>query len=353
MGIAKTARRSRLVAVAALATAAAIGMTACSSSKGSDGSGGQSSAGGNGGGGKVNLVAYSVPKPAYDALETAFKATPQGNGVSFSNSYGASGAQSKAVSSGQPADFVNFSTGSDMTKLVPKFVDAGWNAGATKGIVSTSVVVIVVRKGNPKHITGWDDLVKSGIKIVTPDPASSGSAKWNALAVYEHVLANGGTEAQAQDFLKKFFKNVVAKPSSGAQATSTFTSGTGDALISYESEAIQARVKGANVDYVVPQDSFLIETPAAVTVKASQAAKDFLAFAESTAGQQIFAEHGFRPAVSGVTATNVKGANDPSNPYPTVAKLTTIADLGGWKTVNDKFFDADNGIVIKIENSTG
>ena len=342
-------RRTRLVAIAALATAAAIGVSACSSSKSAGGGSGASAVGG---GGKVNLVAYSVPKPAYDALETAFKATPDGAGVSFSASYGASGSQSKAVLSGQPADFVNFSVGSDLTKLVPQYVAADWNTGPTKGVISDSVVVIVVRKGNPKHIQGWDDLIKPGIKIVTPDPASSGSAKWNILAAYEHKLATGGTDADAQAYLTSFFKNVVAKPSSGAQATSTFTSGTGDVLISYESEAIQARVKGANVDYVVPSDTFLIETPAAVTLKASQAAKNFLAFALSSAGQQIFAGAGFRPAVDGVSATNVKGANDPGNPYPTPSKLTKISDLGGWSAVNKKFFDADNGIVTKIENAT-
>ena len=318
-------RRTRLVAVAALATAAAIGLTACSSSKSSSSTGSSGATGG-----KVNLVAYSVPKPAY----------------------GASGSQSKAVLSGQPADFVNFSTGSDMTKLVPQFVGSDWNSGATKGIISDSVVVIAVRKGNPKNIHGWDDLIKPGIKIVTPDPASSGSAKWNILAAYEHKLVTGGTDADAQAYLKSFFKNVVAKPSSGAQATSTFTSGTGDVLISYESEAIQARVKGANIDYVVPDDTFLIETPAAVTLKASQAAKNFLAFALSSAGQQIFASEGFRPAVAGVTASNVKGANDPANAFPTPTKLTKISDLGGWSAVNKKFFDPDNGIVIKIENAS-
>ena len=344
-----TNRRGRTATVIAAVAATALAVAGCSSSKsttsGSGGSGGNS-------GGKVAIVAYSVPKPAYDALETAFKATADGKGVSFSASYGASGTQSKAVASGQPADYVNFSTGSDMTKLVPNFVGSDWNSGATKGIVSDSVVVIVVRKGNPKHITGWDDLVKPGIKIVTPDPASSGSAKWNILAAYQHVISDGGTDAQAQDYLTKFFKNVVAKPASGSAATSTFTSGTGDVLISYESEAIAARVKGANIDYVVPQESVLIQTPGAVTLKASQAAKNFLAFVLSTAGQQIFAEKGFRPAVSGVTATNVPGANDPANPYPSVAKLTTIADLGGWSAVNSKFF-GDNGIVTKIENASG
>ncbi len=342
-----TTRRGRTATVLAVATAAALAVAGCSSSKTNSSGNGSST------GGKVAIVAYSVPKPAYDALETAFKATSTGSGVSFSASYGASGSQSKAVSSGQPADFVNFSTGSDMTKLVPKFVAADWNSGSTKGIVSDSVVVIVVRKGNPKHITGWDDLIKPGIKIVTPDPASSGSAKWNILAAYEHVISDGGTEAQAQDYLTKFFKNVVAKPSSGSTATSTFTSGTGDVLISYESEAIAARVKGASVDYVVPNESMLIETPAAVTVNANQAAKNFLAFALSTAGQQIFAEKGFRPAVSGVSVSSVAGANDPSNAYPTVSKLTTISELGGWSAVNTKFFDASTGIVTKIENASG
>jgi sulfate transport system substrate-binding protein len=338
-------RRSRLVALVALASAAAIGLSGCSSSK--------SGAGGGGGSKKIAIIAYSVPKPAYDALEKAFVATPAGTGVSFSASYGASGTQSKAVASGQPADFVNFSTGSDMTKLVPSFVAADWNSGATKGYVADSVVVIAVRKGNPKHITGWDDLIKPGIKIVTPDPASSGSAKWNALAAYEHVISDGGTEAQAQDYLKSFFKNVVAKPSSGSAATSTFTSGTGDVLISYESEAIAARVKGASLDYIVPQESVLIETPAAVTIKAPQVAKDFLTFALSSAGQQIFAAKGFRPVNASVTASTVPGANDPSSPYPTVTKLTTISQLGGWSAVNKKFFDATNGIVIKIENGSG
>ncbi|MBN9620279.1 MAG: substrate-binding domain-containing protein [Actinobacteria bacterium] len=149
-------------------------------------------------GGTVNIVAYSVPKPAYDSLTTAFQKTPAGKGVQFKSSYGPSGTQSKAVAGGQAADYVGFSVGSDLTKLVPSKVASNWNSGPTKGIVSDSVVVIAVRKGNPKHICGWDDLIKPGVKIVTPDPASSGSAKWNILAAYEHVLqtvrADGTTE---------------------------------------------------------------------------------------------------------------------------------------------------------------
>jgi sulfate transport system substrate-binding protein len=357
-----------LIAVGLLAT----GLVACSSSKSSDSSSSASSAGGSssagssaagsstagaagsqpatGSGGKVNIVAYSVPKPGYDALEAAFQKTPQGSGVTFAASYGPSGTQATAVTNGQKADYVNFSVGSDMTKLVPKFVDSGWDAGATKGIVSDSVVVIAVRPGNPKHITGWDDLVKPGIKIVTPDPASSGSAKWNILAAYSHVIQDGGTDAQAQDYLKKFFANVASKPSSGSLATSTFLNGTGDALISYESEAIGARQKGQKLDYVIPDDSMLIETPGAVTKDASPAAKDFLSYVLSDAGQQIFASKGFRPAVSSVQAGTVQGATDPANPYPAVKKLETISALGGWTAVNKKYFDKENGIVTKIEN---
>jgi len=333
-------RRGRATALLSVAVAASLVVSGCTSS-------------GGGGSKKVDIVAFSVPKPAYDAAEAAFKETSAGKGVSFSESYGPSGSQSKTVASGQHADYVGFSLEPDMTKLVPKFVDANWNAGSTRGIVSSSVVVIAVRKGNPKHITGWNDLIKSGVRIVTPDPASSGSAKWNILAAYEHVLVDGGTAAQASTYLTAFFHNVVSKPASGADATTTFTKGTGDVLISYENEAISARQKGASLDYIVPAESVLIQNPGAVTKNASKPAKDFLSYVESAAGQKIFAAHGFRPVGGIVAPGTVTGANDPSKPFPTVQKLITIDSLGGWSKVNTEFFDPDKGIVTKIENSAG
>jgi len=302
---------------------------------------------------KVAIVAYSVPKPAYDDLQAAFQQTPEGKGVQFSASYGPSGTQSKAVISGQPADYVAFSLQPDMTRLVPGEVAEDWNAGPTKGMVSDSVVVIVVRKGNPKHITGWDDLIKPGVQIVTPDPASSGSAKWNILAAYTQVTAGGGSEADAQKYLTEFYRHVVSKPSSGANATVTFESGTGDALISYENEAIAARQKGVGIDYVVPDRTFLIENPAAVTTSASQSAKNFLTFALSDAGQKVFAANGYRPVVKGVDPGTVRGVNDPADPFPTVDKLTTIADLGGWPAVDEKFFTSGTGIVSQAEQAAG
>jgi sulfate transport system substrate-binding protein len=328
-------RRRRLVAVAAAAVAVAVGVSACSSS-----SSGKS----------INLVAYSVPKPAYDALAAAFAKTSEGKDFTLNASYGPSGTQRDAVLNGQQADLVNFSTGADMSALVPDKVDASWDSGPNKGIISDSVVVITVRKGNPLHITGWDDLTKPGVEIVTPDPASSGSAKWNILAAYSHVLSQGGTAAQAEQYLKDFFANVKSRASSGSDAMQQFLNGTGNVLISYESEAIAARQAGEDVDYIVPDQTMLIQTPAAVTKGAPKLAQQFLDFALSEQGQEIFASKGFRPVSSTTKVGTVEGANDPSNPFPQPKDLTTIDDLGGWSVVNDKFF-GDSGIVTKIESS--
>ncbi len=334
----RAARSSGAVLLAA-AAAAALAVTGCSTKAAA--------------GDRLSLVAYSVPKPAYQALTRAFTATPKGSGVSWKSSFGASGSQSQAVRNGQRADYVAFSLEPDLTKLVPKFVTPEWNSGPTKGLVSTSVVVIAVRSGNPKRITGWDDLIKPGIKIVTPDPGSSGSAKWNILAAYTHVLADGGSENQAQDYLRAFFGHVISKPASGSNATATFLNGTGDALISYENEAIAARQKGQALDYLVPAESILIENPAAVTRDATQAAKDFLAFVQSPAGQQVFASKGYRPVLPGVQVAAVPGANDPARPFPPVARLETIAALGGWGAVNKKYFDKATGIVTRLESGAG
>lgn len=333
-------RRGSVAVALSVAVVAAIGLTACSSSNADSG----------GGSSKVAIVAYSVPKPAYDALQAAFKATDKGKDVSFTASYGASGDQSRAVANGQSADYVAFSIQPDMTKLVPDLVDSGWNSGPTKGLVSDSVVVIAVRKGNPLGIKGWDDIVKPGVKIVTPDPGSSGSAKWNLLAAFAHGYINGGGQSGGEAYLTKFAKNIVSKPESGSKATQTFLSGTGDVLISYENEAISARQSGKDLDYVVPDDTVLIQNPAAVTKQGGQAAKDFLAFVESDAGQKVFASKGYRPVLSSVSPGDVQGANNPSDPFPTPKTLTTVDQLGGWKDVNTKYFDKTNGIVTKILN---
>ncbi len=337
-------RRGRLTAALAIAATAAIGLSACGSSSSAGSTSGSSASK------QLNVVGFSVIKSAYDELGTSFAKTPAGSGVSFKGSYGASGAQSRAVIAGQKADVVAFSLAPDLTAVADAGkVDPTWADGPTKGIASSSVVVIAFRKGNPKHITGWNDLVKPGIGIVTADPGTSGSAKWNLLAAYAQAAGTPENEAAGKSYLQGFVKNVVSWNESGRVATDAFSKGTGDVLISYENEAIAARAAGVELDYIVPDSTVLIQNPAAVTKGAAPAATEFLKYIESADGQKILAANGFRPVEgSGVTATDVKGANDPANPFPTVAHLTTIDDLGGWKTANTKFFDKSTGIVTEL-----
>jgi sulfate/thiosulfate-binding protein len=302
----------------------------------------------------VSVVGFSILEQANKKVIADFNKTSDGKGVTFQQSYGASGDQSRAVEGGQKADVVHLSLEPDVQRLVDsKQVSADWNKTPTKGILTQSVVAIVVRKGNPKNIHGWDDLVKPGIKIITPNPASSGSAKWNILAAYGHVLANGGTEADAKAYLTKFFGNVAALPGSGRDATTAFQGGNGDVLLSYENEAILARQSGADLDYIIPDQDLLIENPGAVTTDASPSGKKFLTFLTGKQAQSDYAAEGFRPLDSSVKV-DVEGANDPSNPFPVPAKLQTIdKDFGGWSTANTKFFDEKTGIVTQIQKETG
>jgi sulfate transport system substrate-binding protein len=155
---------------------------------------------------ELSLVGFAVPKAANNAIQAKFAETPDGQGVSWVESYGASGDQSRAVAAGLEADYVHFSLEGDVTRLVEAgLVAEDWNAGPTDGIGSESVVVLVVRPGNPKGIETWDDVVEPGVGVVTPNPGSSGSARWNILAAYGHVLANRGSDADADAFVTKLF----------------------------------------------------------------------------------------------------------------------------------------------------
>jgi len=303
----------------------------------------------------INIVGFAVPEAANQAIADEFAKTPEGENVSFETSYGASGDQSRAVESGLEADYVHFSVTSDVTRLV----DAGlvadtWDDGPTKGIVSSSIVVFAVREGNPKGIEDWDDLVQEGVEIVTPNPASSGAARWNALAAYGQVIADGGTEEEATAYLDQFFGNVVALPGSGRDATTAFLGGTGDVLMAYENEAILARQNGEEFDYVIPETTMLIENPGAVLIDATPAAQDWLDFVLGEEGQRQFALKGFRPIIDGVEFDEVEGANDPSDPFPEVGRLLTVADdFGSWSELSDLFFDEAEGIVTKAIERSG
>jgi sulfate transport system substrate-binding protein len=295
----------------------------------------------------VNLVAYSTPQTVYSKLIPAFQATTAGKGAKFAQSYGASGAQSRAVIAGQPADVVEFSAEPDMDKLVSaNLVPKNWNANAHQGFVTNSVVVFVVRKGNPLHIHNWSDLIKSGVKVVTPNPESSGSARWNIMAAYGAQLKLGKTPDQALAYVKSLLQHTVTQPDSGSLATQAFTSGTGDVLLSYENEAIEAQQAGKAVDYVIPQQTILIQNPIAVTSNAGNKtlATNFVKYLYTDPAQKIFAQEGYRPVVS---------ADFSSTQFPTPAQLFNIGYVGGWDKVTTQFFDPTNGSVTKIENSLG
>jgi sulfate/thiosulfate transport system substrate-binding protein len=336
-----------IASVAALAVAGCGGSSDLNTSTGG-GSASASNAAAKTAAVKLNLVGYSTPKKAYDALTTAFAQTSAGKGVGFGQSFGASGSQSRAVDSGQPADVVAFSTSPDMTRLVKdKLVASDWEANPEKGFSSDSVVVFVVRKGNPKHITGWDDLIKPGVDVITPNPSTSGSARWNILAGYGAQLKEGKSPAQALAYVRTLLtKNVSVQDSSASAALQTFTSGKGDVLLDYESEAIAAQKAGDAIQYVVPKQTILIQTPIAFTAKAPSPAKAFLAWQWSAAGQTIWAQQGYRPVLASV-------AKKFASQFPTPAQLFTIGDLGGWTKVKKEFFDPASGSINKIEQAAG
>jgi sulfate/thiosulfate transport system substrate-binding protein len=315
------------------------------------GCGGQSSAsggsGGDGSGGKVTLVAYSTPEEAYRELIPAFNRTPEGKGVGFSQSYASSGEQSRAVEGGLPADVVEFSLEPDMTRLVEAdLVDESWNQNEYKGKVTNSVVVFMVRKGNPKGIEDWDDLVTGDVEVLEPNPFTSGGAKWNIMAAYGAQLEKGKSAEEAQQYLAELFENVPVLDKSARESLQTFSSGKGDVLLGYENEAILAQQKGEELDYIVPAQTILIENPVAATSEAKdpELAQSFVDFLYTDEAQKIFVGKGYRPVVE-----DTPGADK----FPEPADLFDITKFGGWDRVNQGFFDPEKGVVAKIFQDQG
>jgi sulfate/thiosulfate transport system substrate-binding protein len=330
--------RTRIL-IPALVASTALVASGCGGA--SDSSSDSSAAASSGGGAtKLSLVAYSTPEVVYDQIIPDFQKTADGKGVAFQSSYGASGEQSRAVEAGLEADVVSFSTEPDMTRLVDAgLVDRRWkSATPSKGLVTTSLVSFIVRKGNPEHIRSWDDLLKPGVEVITPDPFTSGAAKWNLLGAYAH----GGI-----GYVKQLIDgHVKVQPKSGREALQAFTSGQGDVLLSYEYEATTAQKKGESVDYVVPDDTVQIDITIATTRDAPPAARTFLDYLLSAPAQQRFADWGYRPVNAAVLRRNRAAFPEPST-------VRTIGDLGGWDRVDAELFDPDTGAVARIEDGAG
>jgi sulfate/thiosulfate-binding protein len=300
----------------------------------------------------VNFVGYSTPKDAYGKIISAFQKTSAGQGVDFKTSYGASGDQARAVAAGLPADVLNLSLEPDITTLVRKgLVAKNWSSfNSYHAIVNDSVVVFVTRDGNPKHIKGWGDLIKPGVEVITPNPFTSGGARWNIMAAYGGLRKQGKTDKQAIQYLYKLFHHIPVQPASARDALSIFAQGKGDVLLTYENEAIYANKKGVHTDYHIPKSTLLIETPVALTKSGERkpAAKAFVKYLWTTAAQKAFADQGYRPVVKKVAK---------SYHYFKPPGLFTIHSrqlgLNGWAKVQQRFFHVNTGIVAKIERSIG
>jgi sulfate transport system substrate-binding protein len=330
----------RLTAGVGVLLSAALTLSACGSTSGA--------ASGGGGMVKLSLVAYSTPQAAYQKIITAFQKTDAGRNVTFSQSYGASGDQSRSVVNGLKADVVAFSLAPDMTRLVKaKLVAGSWDKDQYNGMITNSVVVLATRKGNPKKISTWDDLTKDGVSVIVPNPVTSGGARWDIMAAYGAASKLGADKAAGVAYLKQLFRNVAVQDDSARKSLQTFAGGKGDVLISYENDAIFAQQNGQPIDFTIPSDTILIENPVAVTSESAhpKEAKAFLDFLHSKTAQQIYADNGYRPVTPGVTSSKVT--------FQTPAHLFTIDQLGGWTDVTKTFFDPDHGIVTDIERSNG
>jgi sulfate/thiosulfate transport system substrate-binding protein len=312
------------------------------------GGGEESSAAGGGGGGELSLVAYSTPREAYEEIIPAFQETGAGQGFDFDQSYASSGEQSRAVESGLAADVVAFSLEPDITRLVEAgLVAENWNQDEYAGMVTDSVVVFVVREGNPKGIESWDDLLQEGVEVITPNPFTSGGAQWNIMAAYGAQLEKGASDEEAIDYLRELFvEHVPVQDKSARESLQTFIAGKGDVLLAYENEAIFAQQADQPLEYVVPDETILIENPVAVVSKSEdpEAAQAFVDYLHSPEAQRVFGEKGYRPVVDEVLA---------EFDYPDPPGLFTIADLGGWTDVRTRFFDREDSIFLDIENELG
>jgi sulfate/thiosulfate transport system substrate-binding protein len=329
-------KRPAIVLVLLLAAAAAIAQLAAAGSSAEHRS--QAT--------RLSLVAYSTPREAYRELISGFGKTSAGDGISFSQSYGASGEQTRAVKAGLDADIVALSLAPDVDELVKaNIVDAKWNRQSYRGMVTNSLVVFVVRDGNPKKIYSWRDLVRPGIQVVTPNPFTSGGARWNVMAAYGAQRKLGKTDKQAQAYMLELFKHVVAQDKSARDSLQTFNAGRGDVLLAYENEAIFSKSQ-----FTIPRSTILIENPIAVTRTSEHKseANAFLRYLRTPDAQQVYADNGYRPVVKSVLAKNRK--RFPARPGQfTIDQL----GLGGWDKVQKRFFDPNTGIMARIERQVG
>ncbi|MFN6473982.1 MAG: sulfate ABC transporter substrate-binding protein [Nostoc sp. SerVER01] len=304
---------------------------------------------------ELTLVSFAVTKAAHEAIIPKFVEQwkkDHNQTVTFKQSYGGSGSQTRAVIDGLEADVVHLALAGDTTKIEKAgLIQPGWEKEVpNNAIVSKSVAALITRPGNPKGIKTWADLAKADTKLITADPKTSGIAKWNFLALWNSVIKTGGDDVKATEFVTTVYNNVPILTKDAREATDTFAKqGQGDALINYENEVILAKQKGEKVDYVVPEVNISIDNPIAVVDKnvdkhgTREVAEGFVKFLYTPEAQQEFVKLGFRPVDETVAQTK-----EVTDKFPKVKTLGTVQDFGGWEEIDKKFF-ADGGVFDKIQ----
>ncbi len=286
---------------------------------------------------RLTLVASSSAREVYERLTPMFSTTSEGEGVLVEGTYGNALEIAQYVGFGLAADVVAPVSAGDLPGLVEsEQVPRRWNDDEFGGMVANSVVVFVVRRGNPKGIRSWEDLTRDGVRIVLADPEFSGIARWALLAAYTSELERGGTRAEARRFLRRVLANVTLQGKSGRESLTAFTRGSADVLLTAESEAITARRKGSRIEYVVPDETILIESPISITVGAPPEAKAFVDFVRSEPAQKVFAEEGYRPVLESARA---------GSEFPAPRSLARLSDLGSARDVYIEFFGSSAALV--------
>ena len=305
----------------------------------------------------ISFAAYSTPREAYGKIISAFKSDwkedHDDQEVIFQESYDGSTLQASRVVGGYEADIVALSLGPDVDEIV----DAGlithdWTQEADGGMVTTSVVVFDVRPGNPLGIQDWDDLAKPGVEILTPDPASSGGARWNLVSAWGAALhgyagVTKDDEAGATTLMQGVLGNVIAFDSSARKSIQNFEDGNGDVAITYENEVITAQAAGKEDEAVYPPSSVLIENPVAIVDQnvdkhcVREVAEAFVEYLHTDEVKEIFADAGYR-------STDLATAQEGGGDFPAIEDLWDVDDFGGWDPLTDKLF-SDTGIVTQAQ----
>lgn len=343
----------RFVSLLLVGLGLTVAIAACNSPSGS--STNQAGGGGNAANGPVELtlVSFAVTQAAYEKIIPLFTdkwKKEHNQEVTFNQSYGGSGSQTRAVIDGLEADVVALALALDTTKIEKAgLIQSGWEKEfPNDSIVSKSVIALVTREGNPKGVKGWTDLTRDDVKVITANPKTSGGARWNFLGLWGSVGQGSGNDAKALDYTTKVYKNVPVLPKDAREATDVFfKQKQGDVLLNYENEVLLAKEKGEALPYIVPDPNISIDNPVAV-VDANvdkhgtrEIAEAFVNFLFTPEAQREFAQTGFRPVDSSV-------AQEFAKEYPKINQLATAQSFGGWNKIQEEFFD-DGAVFDKIQ----